>query len=198
MDNFSQKIEEKENSDEDIQFEEVIDIDDIQKKLQEKIYEKEPANESLEDFDFKRNKEFLPVGGEREFERKEISTVEPPTPVDSNAKKYVIYIDIDNIDFMESLSMNERRSVINKILKEQNNISIKEREFNQKKRFLKHAILACFTFIIGFPLMFICVNKSLLTSISNYQLAKENFRKLYKEQGKVKLDEPGLMKNIKY
>lgn len=207
LDNLSQKTEEKENNEqniepnsiEDIQFEEVGNIDEIQKKLQEKIYEREPAKESLKDFELENNKRPLFVGEKiKESEQQADNDTSASIPADSNAKKYVIYIDTENINFMENLSTNERRLIINKILKEQNSISIKEKELNQKKRFLKHAILACLTFIIGFPLIFICVNKSLLTTIDNYQQAKENFRKLYKEHGRVQLQEPGLIKNIKY
>ncbi|MEI8129801.1 MAG: hypothetical protein WCG95_09335, partial [bacterium] len=55
----------------------------------------------------------------------------------------------------------------------------------ERSRFLKHVLLAVFTFIIFFPIVFIYVNKALLISIDNYEQAKENFAKLYKEHGKI-------------
>lgn len=182
-------LEDSENKGfEDIQFEEVVDIDEVQRKLQEKIYEKEPALEVSE--------EFKTVN--KESENKKGIAKNSLTKVDSDAKKYVIYVDPDNIDFMENLSVNERKAIINKILKEQNAFGIKAKELAKRKKFLTHAILACITFIVFFPLMFIGVNKSLMATINNYGQAKENFRKLYKEQGKIKMRVPGQVENIKY
>lgn len=189
-----------ENKDiDDIQFEEVVDLDDIQKKLQEKIYETEPAKEISENSELENGSEQSLIDDDKnETEQKQPNTAPSKITVDANAKKYVIYVDPDNIDFMEDLSVNERKSIINKILKEQNIVATKTKELNAKKRFLKHAILACITFIIAFPLMFIGINKALMSTIDNYQLAKENIRKLYKEQGKIKMQMPGQVQNIKY
>lgn len=192
LDNSFQKIEEKENKDiEDIQFEEVVDIDEIQKKLQERNYEITPETELPES---------PPIEEQKNIIINEVQAVmnNKLAPADSNSKKYVIYIDPDNINFMENLSVNERREVINKILKDKNALDIKTKEINAKKRFLSHAILACFTFVIGFPLMFAGVNKAMMATIDNYQQAKENFMKLYKEQGKIKMKENGVVRNIKY
>lgn len=194
MDNPSQNIEmnseeaeitspiPEEPKNDDIQFEEVIDIDDIQRKLEEKLArgdlddEEEPEESDMQ----------VPTFTEEPTEVTPVKAVNLPQKP-NNAKKYVIYVDPENIDYIENLALNERREIINKILREQNQFSIEQRELEKKKSFLKHALLASATFIIFFPLMFIGVNRALESTIVNYQQARTNFAKLYREQGKIKM-----------
>lgn len=204
-------LEDSENKEvEDIQFEEVVDIDEIQKKLQERIYENDPETEEAKGKRQKAKSDAV-LSDEGALEMRHCEEqgtsdaaiqkekIQPAlTKIDPNAKKYVVYVDSDNIDFMENLSVNERKAIINKILKEQNEAAIKTKELNARKRFVTHVILACITFIIFFPLTFIGVNKALMATINNYEQAKENFRKLYKEQGKIKIQVPGQVESIKY
>lgn len=185
-----EQIQDSVNEDnEDIQFEEVLDLDSIQQKLLDRIYEDDPEIESSQDVNTIINKKAEIV---------EEKTAKRMVKDDSSAKKYVIYVDQNNIDFMENLSINERKEIINQILKEQNELGIKHKEIEARKKYIKHLLLACITFIIGFPIMFIAVNKSLESIINNYQQAKQNFSKLYKSQGKVKMNEPEAVKHIKY
>lgn len=222
MDNLSQNIEEVglaagvgANDADDIQFDESIDIDVIQKKLQQQIVENHIADKPV---DSEKNEtpvsailesnvdgeaaepkaeilapalasEQQPVSSSQrdDFEKKVLKAVSAFTKeTDQNSKKYVIYVDANNIDFMENLSQNERRELINKILREQDEISIKKKELAQKRRFFVHALLATVVFIVAFPLMFMLVNKALEATIKNFETAKENFARLYKEQGKIK------------
>lgn len=167
------------NNSGDIQFEEVLDIDKLQDALNKQMNpESEPKQSSSEEV-------LVP---------KEEEDVLPPAPVEQitdfpitpNSKKYVIYIEPYNIDFMESLSLSERKSIINKILKEQNELSLETKKIQQKKSFLVNLGVALATFIIGFPIVFWGVNKSMQISISNYSVAKQQFEKLYRPQGKIK------------
>jgi len=190
LDNFSQdineededkKIDEQNSKDqgiEDIQFEETINIEDLQKQLLKKIDQSNLGIETPEEEEIEEQAS-LPSEDEKPVQS------EPKISADSNAKKYVIYINPDNVDYMESLSISERRELINKILKEQNTISIKKKELDEKKRYITNVILACLTFIICFPILFILVNKSTEISIINYNQAKENFSKLYKEKSRI-------------
>lgn len=163
---------------EDIQFEEVFDIEEIQNKLQRSL-----SGENVDEINqlAEENSQIIAESNKT----KPAKNIEKP--VDPNSKKYVIYIDPENIKYMESLSPAEKKEVINKILKEQNEISEINREKRARTRYFKHAMLACITFIIGFPLMFILVNKSLESSINNYQRTKSDITKLYKDQGKIKM-----------
>lgn len=220
MDNLSQNIQEVDltagvgtNDADDIQFDETINIDEIQKKLQQKIegsnlddksesVEKNEASEVAIDVVASATETVEPKADQaadlpvpavakpsisEDFEKKVLKAVSAFTKEsEQNSKKYVIYIDANNIDFMENLSQNERKEIINKILREQDEISIKKKELARKRRFFVHALLATVVFIVAFPLMFMLVNKALEATIQNFETAKENFARLYKEQGKIK------------
>lgn len=168
----------------DIQFEEVIDIDKIQSELNRQMGKDEPQNITEE------SQAQMSVN---------LPVVEEPvlSPIAANSKKYVIYVDPYNVDYIESLSINERRSVINKVLREQNEFTFEQREFQKKKQFLIHLAIALVTFVISFPLLFFCVNKSMELTIANYNNAKQNITRLYKSGGKIKPQSMPI-DNIKY
>lgn len=184
--------------DDDIKFEENIDIEDIQRQL---IAHME-ASENIETEESQDTNKDLMALNEKQaseekknaFEQKILNSLSPLVEIDAEAKKYVIYIDSDNIDFVESLSVPERRKAINKALKNQNEQGTKNRKIAETRRFLQHALVSTFTFIIGFPIMFFCVNKSIEMTVLNYTQAKNNFSQLYKAKGKVK-PEDNYMKN---
>lgn len=165
----------------DILFEEVLDIDSIQQKLLERIYEDDPEIQTSQEVDTVIDKQAAII------EEKKAKL--PARAHSITSRKYVVYVDSENIDFMENLSIDERKEIINKILKEQHEVSVQTKEFRKKKKVLNHALIACFTFIIGFPIMFIMVNKSFEASMTNYQEAKQNVARLYKQDGKVKMEQ---------
>lgn len=208
MDNFSQdmndpvgekEIEQQElkgNEIEDIQFEEVLDIDAIQKKLQAKIYENDEEPDLSKRPELEIGEKIFSATKDKSDDNSTNKAV--PIKIGISSKKYVIYVDPENVDYMENLSLNDRKAIINKVLKEHHEFTSHTKKLNTRKKFLKHSLLASFTFIIGFPLMFIVVNKALTSTINNYQQAKQNISKLYKEQGKIKMEESDTIKNIKY
>lgn len=162
---------------EDIEFDEDnIDIDEIQRKLQAHLpMEATPTDSSN-----------LPL-------------ILNPTPqTDADYKKYVIYIDPENIEFIEHLSINDRKKVVNDILKEQDARIAKQIKIEAHKKFLKHLLVASITFIIGFPLLFYVVNVSMELTIENYKQAQKNFTKLYREKGKIKSNDPSQLRKYKY
>ncbi len=209
MDNFPQenedtKIEKNNSKDsqiEDIQFDDSLDLDTIEKKLIEKIENNDDDDEN-ENVD-----ELLEIKPELESfnPQNQITDIEP-TPINeaqiiqtkANAKKYVIYIDSDNIDFVENLSIQDRRIIINKILKEQNEIMESERKAAARNRFFKHLTVAVITFLIAFPVIFMLANASTELTITNYREAKKNFEKLYKQGGKIKQHDSDMPTSIKY
>lgn len=111
-------------------------------------------------------------------------------------KKYVIYIDSDNIDFMENLSISERKHLINDILTNQIKVSEKERFKQRNKKLITHLLTVCFSAIIFLPLAFFIVNKTIELTIVNYVQAEQNFEKLYRTHGKLKMKE-NVYKNLK-
>lgn len=112
--------------------------------------------------------------------------------LDDNVKysKYVIYIDPENTEFIESLTVKERKNLINRILKEQDNIVITQKKLNLMQTYIKHAIIAILTIAIATPAVYFTVNASLEATINNHRRSLTLFKTLYKEKGKIK--------NIKY
>lgn len=187
MDNDSQEVEEKEevniqdvniDGSADIQFEDVLDIDKIHEQLKGDL-PVEPDSDSLAQVD-----KLL----ESAIVASPIVQQPPIVNNDSNnVKKYVIYVESDNVDYMENLSADERKKIINRVLRDQNQLSEQEKLARKRRNFVSHVILAVLTFLICFPILFIFVNKATKISIENYNNAKKNFSQLYKEQGKIKM-----------
>ncbi len=108
--------------------------------------------------------------------------------LDNNVKysKYVIYIDPENKDFIDSLTVKERKNLINRIIKEQDSITVSKRRFSNMQMFFAHAIVAIITFAIAIPCIYWTINASLEATINNYRASQVVFGKLYREHGKIK------------
>ena len=105
---------------------------------------------------------------------------------DKRYKKFVIYIDEQNVEFISSLSIQERKDIINSILREQDDIRIQRREEERRKKLITHLLIGIITFIVFIPFLYLLVNQCLEATISNYQRSQNNFEVLYKERGKIK------------
>ena len=107
--------------------------------------------------------------------------------LDGNVKysKYVIYIDPQNVDFIENLTVKERKNLINNILREQDDISITKQRFKVIQTIIRHAIVAILTIAISIPVIYFVINASLEASINNYRRSQSNFQTLYRENGKI-------------
>lgn len=107
--------------------------------------------------------------------------------LDGNVKysKYVIYVDPKNVDFIDSLTVKERKNLINKILREQDDIAITRKRFRKMQAIIKHAVIAILTIAISIPVIYFTINASLEASINNYRRSLSNFEILYKENGKI-------------
>lgn len=101
-------------------------------------------------------------------------------------KKFVIYIEPENLDFIESLSIKERKKVINRVLHYEDKSVRIEKERKERIKFTNQVIIMVLTVVISLPFFFLLLNKSIEITILNYQQAQQNFVKLYKEQGKIK------------
>lgn len=149
----------------DINFEDV-DIEKVQAELMHKL-SGEPEDVNSED------------DSEDDIKLPQIPIVS------SNIKKYVIYVDSDNIKFMEGLSVDERREVINKILRQQDTATQNRLKRSAQINKSINTFIAVVTFIVFLPIMFIILNKSIQVTIHNYSQASSNFSKLYKDHGKI-------------
>ena len=103
-------------------------------------------------------------------------------------KKYVIYIDKDNEKYIDSLSIAERKQLINEVLHDQRNLSEAQRREQQRKEAVTKLMIGIVTFIIAVPLIYLIFNISMEATIQNYKHSKSNFEVLYKETGKIKIN----------
>lgn len=116
-------------------------------------------------------------------------TLDPLEEAKLNAvyKKYVIYINKTNERFIDSLSLKERKELINGVLTEQNTLSEIERAEKRRVETAIKILIAVVTFLITVPLVYLIFNVSMEATIQNYRHSKSNFEILYKETGKIKL-----------
>ena len=107
--------------------------------------------------------------------------------LDGNVKysKYVIYINPENLEFFESLTVKERKNLINKIIKEQDGIASTRHKIRVMQSIMKHIIVAILTLLISIPVIYFVINASLEISIDNYRRSQSNFQTLYREKGKI-------------
>ena len=108
--------------------------------------------------------------------------------IDNNVKysKYVIYIDPENKDFIDSLTVKERKNLINRIIKEQDAIALTKRRLNKMQTIIFHTIVIIITLTLSVPIIYWLINTSLEVTINNYRQSQSTFEVLYKEHGKLK------------
>lgn len=107
--------------------------------------------------------------------------------LDGNVKysKYVIYIDPNNVDFIETLTVKERKNLINSILRQQDDISITKQRFALIQTVIRQVIIAVLTISISIPIVYIAINASLEATIDNHRRSQTNWQALYKQHGKI-------------
>lgn len=117
-------------------------------------------------------------------------TLDPLEEAKMNAvyKKYVIYIDKDNENYIDSLTIGERKQLINDVLHEQRELSEAQRTEKRRKEALIKLFIGLVTFIVAVPIIYLIFNVSMEATIQNYRHSKSNFEVLYKETGKIKIN----------
>lgn len=108
--------------------------------------------------------------------------------LDNNVKysKYVIYTSPENTEFIESLTVKERKNLINRIIREQDDIAITKRRLSTIQTIIKHTIVAIITIALSIPVIYTIINSSLEATINNHRRSQILFQTLYKEHGKIK------------
>ena len=81
---------------------------------------------------------------------------------------------------------NIKQKIINDILHDRDVIAKRTRRFKENAKFTNQILIMIFTVVLALPVFFFLLNKSIETTILNYQQAQQNFVKLYREQGKIK------------
>ena len=108
--------------------------------------------------------------------------------LDGNVKysKYVIYIDPKNVDFIDGLTVKERKNLINGILRQQDDIAITKQRFALIQTVIRQVIIAVLTISISIPVVYYTINTSLEATIDNHRRSQTNWQVLYKEHGKIR------------
>lgn len=203
--------QDQELGEEDIEFDDDIDIDQLQERLKEHMAEtgieyvtsgsednSTPVEASKEDIqkNIDKNEEIKnfvkSLNGDDGIEQNENvlnfaddSDDEKPR-IHLGEKKYIVYIEPENLEFMDGLSIKDRKKLINRILREEDSKIKREKVRKERLKFINQVIIMVFTVVISLPIFFMLLNKSIELTILNYQQSQQNFVRLYKEQGKVK------------
>ncbi|MBR1680987.1 hypothetical protein IJ707_04255 [bacterium] len=189
------------NDNEEIEFDDNIDIDALQAKLQMHMTDEGvnytpapevldgsnaivPSEESIGDTIGLEN--FVQSVETNRQEQNNTPKEDEKLKLKLGEKKYIVYIEPDNIDFIDGLTIRERKKVINRLLKEEDTTLKKRKLMQERAKFINQIIIMVVTVVVSLPIFFILLNKSIEITILNYQQSQQNFVKLYKEQGKIK------------
>ena len=204
--NQSNEIDTVYDEEDIIEFDDNIDIEALQSQLQEHMKlenveytpEKTQEKKTVEGVAPKvelaqpqglvpvQNSEILTQQENNPAEFKKVPHLKEKLKLAPGEKKFVIYIEPENLDFIEGLTLKERKRLINNVLHEQDDLSKRRREAQERAKFTKQVIIMVLTVVLALPIFFVLLNKSVEVTILNYQQAQQNFVKLYKEQGKIK------------
>lgn len=174
-----------EDDEDDIEFDDNINIEALAQQLQQHVDIGDISNLSSEEFNKEPEKPLVEQPQPEIIQPEVAKTNVFDNFPKSECKKYVVYITPNNVDYVDNLSIDERTELINDVIRDKHASDIKSKRLLERQRYVKHLIVVCITVIIGFPVLFFAVNKSLQICITNYQQSQENFQKLYREKGKI-------------
>lgn len=125
------------------------------------------------------------------IEKPKDEPLDPVEEAEMNAKfkKYVIYINKENEKYLDNLSIKERKELINEIIHTQKTITEEQIAERKKKDRQNKIVISLITFIVAVPLMCFLFNISMQATIQNYKQSRSNFEVLYKNSGKIKLNQ---------
>ena len=98
------------------------------------------------------------------------------------AKKFVVMVNADNVEYFDKIPMEERTRLFNNLLSEHRKQINSAKQKAHLIKFSKHMFVGIMTVLISLPIMFIVVNKSIELTIKNYKDVQYNFEKLYESR----------------
>lgn len=175
----------------DAMGEQPVGKEEVSKLQNESIISENDSAEAInESIDNKKDIEAVSGGNitERPITKENVEYSQSLDYIDDNVNysKYVIYIAPENKDFIDSLTVKERKNIINRILKEQDSIAVTKRKLAKMQTVITHLIVAILTIVIAVPCIYWAINASLEATINNYRASQSNFGQLYREHGKIK------------
>ena len=122
--------------------------------------------------------------GEEEFDP--YAAIEKPVVRNSGpkAKKFVVMVNSENVEFFDNIPMEERTKLFNKLLTTHKDSINKAKQKKHLIKFSKHMVVGIFTILLSLPIMFVIVNKSIELTIKNYKDVQYSFEKLYESRNR--------------
>ena len=96
-------------------------------------------------------------------------------------KKYIVYVDKENISAIDELSVDERNRFLNSAIKLKFEHDDAKKEKTRRKRLLLHSTVMICTIIIFMPVAIYLAHLSIVATFKNYKYSQDNFEKLYRE-----------------
>jgi hypothetical protein len=137
---------------------------------------------------------------QRKFEEnsQNLETWEELNSENDIVKKYIVYVDKENIQAIDELSVDERNAFINSAIKlkfENNDI---EKVKSKRKRVIAHMVVMIATAILFMPFAIYLAHMSIVATFKNYKYSQDNFEKLYRESFSKSPTYQKAQKYIKY
>lgn len=104
------------------------------------------------------------------------------------AKKFVVMVNPENVEFFDKIPLEERTKLFNKLLSEYKGNLHSAKQKKHLIKFSKHMFLGILTILLSLPIMFLVVNKSIELTIKNYKDVQNNFEKLYESRNQGRLN----------
>ena len=98
------------------------------------------------------------------------------------AKKFVVMVNSENVEYFDKIPMEERTKLFNKLLSDHRSQLNVAKQKAHLIKFSKHMFVGIMTVLISLPIMFVVVNKSIELTIKNYKDVQNNFEKLYESR----------------
>ena len=95
------------------------------------------------------------------------------------SKKFVFQVYSDNVDFIESLSYQEKNDLANQLFNDYRISSVINQKFNRSINIAKKSVAIFLAVVIGIPLLIYLVSISLDFTKSSYFKMQQNFEKLF-------------------
>lgn len=165
-----EQLEEVEEAPEEETVEEEVVEEVLEEEIEEEVVEEEPEEEVLVEPSQEDGSEW-----EDPFEEDESAAI----------KKYIFGISMDYVDLIDEMELDERSAFVNDAIQTKLDKERADEKRSHKQSIVKHIMLTVVTTIVGIPLMFWVVNKSIEVTILNYARTQQNFEKLYTQQAKT-------------
>lgn len=109
------------------------------------------------------------------------AAIEKPVTTNNGprAKKFVIMINSENVEFFDKIPMEERTKLFNTLLTNYQKKAKATKEKIHLIKFAKHMFLGIMVVLVTLPIMFLVVNKSIEMTINNYKDVQNSFERLY-------------------